>query len=203
MSARPAGIIRIPARGRTVRTLSTERNFPGRTDSPHDLMETRTERRLGGHYLWIPSVISVMSYRRRDFLSPVGPCPFAGEGRQGGGLAVFPQGAGLGCCRVPEGADHFFGADAELGGVAGGAFRCRAQLGGSLLGGEGRRYGYVGAVAAAGEDDACGLELAVGPGDGAGCEAQVGGELADRREAASRRQHPAGGHRRYLRPDLL
>jgi hypothetical protein len=39
MSARPAGIIRIPAQGRTVRTFSTERHFSGRADSSHDLME--------------------------------------------------------------------------------------------------------------------------------------------------------------------
>jgi hypothetical protein len=41
----PPGSSRIPAQGRTVRTLSTERPFPGRADSSHDLMETRTERR--------------------------------------------------------------------------------------------------------------------------------------------------------------
>ena len=47
----PPGSSRIPARGRTVRTLSTERHFPGRTGSSHDLMETRTERRLLGDCL--------------------------------------------------------------------------------------------------------------------------------------------------------
>lgn len=109
----------------------------------------------------------------------------------------------LACHHLPQDADSFRRPRAELRGQVRVAGRGLVQLGGPLVCGKQSRPGDVCSMSATGDQDASRLKFPVGPSDGTGRELEVGGELPDGRQAASRRQHAACGHRRYLRPDLL
>jgi hypothetical protein len=62
---------------------------------------------------------------------------------------------------------------------------------------------HEGAEPSASPDGSVLLQLAVGAGDGAGCQPQLGGQVADRRQSATWLEPSDGDHDRQLGPELL